>query len=162
MMTKDIMDYIVNESKLVAVKLAAINALSFDMDRIGTGRDNFSLLLKYLKQKYGVVSNEDLYNKLDATTLISLAYTRAMSDYFNVDEALNLALMAQLKAPNSLSIAVVLGLIESQIAMDGDNWCNVFVAFYARIYLNGLNSDFDLKGISVISEYIDLYREYCN
>jgi hypothetical protein len=41
MMTKDIMDYIVNESKLVAVKLAAINALSFDMDRIGTGRDNF-------------------------------------------------------------------------------------------------------------------------
>jgi hypothetical protein len=46
--------------------------------------------------------------------------------------------------------------------MDGDNWCNVFVTFYARIYLNGLNSDFDLKGISVISEYIDLYREYCN
>ena len=159
-MTDELMEYIANESNPIALKLAIINVLNFDM--VDVTMDNYCKFLKYLKQRYDALFDVELYRKIDASTMVSLAYLRGVCDYMDVEEALKMALIAREKDPESKAISIVIGLIKSQKAfLYDDNWCNVWVAFGEEVFFRESNDDFDLFAVFSIAEYIDRYAKYC-
>lgn len=155
--TQEMMDYLADETNPTDVKIAIVNALSWSID----GSDNYDLFLNYLKNKYSTKSEITLLSNLDASTLISLAYLKAMSNYFDVKDALFIAQIAVLKNPNSFSINMISALIAAQIALDYD-WCAVFQVCDMVLKDNNLNHDLHPKAIEQIMEYINLYSDDCN
>lgn len=154
--TQEIMDYLADETNPVDVKIAIVNALSWSLE----GSDNYETFLDYLKSRYSTKSEITLLIDLDASTLISLAYIKAMGDYFDVEEAFLIAQIAVMKNPNSLSINIINALICAQIAMDYD-WCAVFQVCDVVIKDENLIQDLRPKAIEQIMEYINLYSDNC-
>ena len=152
--TTEIMEYLADENNPVDVKIAAINALWL-------GNDNYPAFLEYLKTKNSTTSEITLLTKLDASTLISLAYIKAMGNYFDVNDAMVIAQYATMKSPYSLTVNMIAGLIYAQIMMDYD-FCAVFKACDRVVKDTTLTKDIDLKAIDIIMEYINLYADDCN
>ena len=151
--THEIMVYLSEETNPVEVKIATINALSW-------GNDNYESFISYLKNKYSTQSEITLLANLDASTLISLAYIKAMSNYFDVKEAFIIAQNAALKQPQSLSINMINALIYAQMAMDY-NYCTVFQVCDRVVKDETLIKDLHPKAIEQIMEYINLYSDGC-
>jgi hypothetical protein len=152
--TQEIMDYLADEVNPVGVKIATVNALQW-------GTDNYEIFLNYLKNRHSTKSEITLLAELDASTLISLAYIKAMGDYFDVNEALIIAQYAALKVPNSLSINMINALIYSQMVMYYD-YCRVFQVCDRVVKDESLTKDLHPKAIEQIMEYINDYSEDCN
>lgn len=81
--TQEMMDYLADETNPTDVKIAIVNALSWSID----GSKNYELFLNYLRNKYSTKSEITLLSNLDASTLISLAYLKAIEqimEYINL------------------------------------------------------------------------------
>ena len=152
--TQEIMDYLADEVNPVGVKIATVNALQW-------GTDNYEPFLDYLKNRHSTKSEITLLAELDASTLISLAYIKAMGDYFDVKEALIIAQNAALKVPNRLSINMINALIYAQMVLKYD-FCTVFQVCDRVVKDENLTKDLHPKAIEQIMEYIKDYSEDCN
>lgn len=155
-LTLEIMEYLANPQNPVAIKIASLNAISWT-EQI----DNYSLFLNFLKSRYNTNSELTLLDKLDGTTLASLAYAKALSNYFEVEEAHLISFIAKSKEPNSFTINMVYALIYAQLAMDSD-WCTIFQVCNWVVTNEELTQDMHPKAISQIMEYINLYKDDCN
>jgi hypothetical protein len=170
--TKQIMDYLVDGSKPIDVKVAAINKLGWDID----GKSNASLFLEFLRENstdsavrafepipdsIGFAIQDPLIENLGADELLCYAYLLALDNYFSIDRAMLYAEMAVQKNPESYTFCMITALIQAQKAMDTD-WCEVYkTCEYVRADPS-LKRDMKDEAIAIIFEYIDAYKEYCN
>ncbi|MBR5476867.1 MAG: hypothetical protein IKV19_00280 [Bacteroidaceae bacterium] len=152
-LTLEIMDYLAEPENPVDIKVAAINAIGW-----GNECNNYTMFLDFLKKKYNVTSEITLLYALDPTTLISLAYVRALHDYFDVGEANIIAFIAQGKRSNSLTINLIYALIFSQLAMDID-WGVIYPACYNVVMDENSVRDIRPQAVAQIMEYINSYAE---
>ena len=154
--TKNVMKVVCGQEYPIDLRLAVVNALSWNFE----GQHNFSLCVDYYQQAYQL-SDEEIDSHIDAETYCVFAYLLALDNYFEVSDALQLALHAYEMKPQSRAISIITGLIAAQMAMD-DNWCNVYTNVAPFAYDNTLIPDMSDYAVGQIMEYINLYAEYCD
>ena len=84
----------------------------------------------------------------------------AMDNYFNVDEAINYANIAILKNPKSYTFNIITALIKAQKISRG-NWCEIYTYSNNVRQNKTLVNDMKTTAISIIFNYMDLYKKYC-
>lgn len=84
LLTVELMEYLVDNQNPVEYKIALINELGWDF----RGKDNAALFFEYLKEHYNFSNTEDFLLHASGDLIISLAYLKAMDNYFDVDEAI--------------------------------------------------------------------------
>lgn len=155
-LTTPLMDYLINESNPIAVKLAVINALGWQYE----GKNNCATFLKYLGKKKKMKTPEKVLKKGSAHIIICMAYLKAMDDYFDVREAAKWSKVAQEKDPRSYSLNLIAAVIQAQVAFDTD-WCQVFQLTDAVRNNTNLEVDMRDQSAAIIFNYMDLYQSSC-
>ena len=151
-----LLNFLADKNSPVDVRLAVINKIGWNFDGTTMGAQ----LRDYLMGRYNVKNEAKLVKKLDAGTLAVYAYAVAMSDYFDVKAARELAHQALKKnKKNSFSVAMASALIDAQHYLDSD-WSMVYKVVADVLHDGSLNLDMRQEAIDNIMEYINLYSEY--
>ncbi len=152
-LTTELMNYLIVKKNPIAVKMAIINQLSWDIN----GKDNATIFYNFLVSKQGYKSKDDFFKKGSDFELLCMAYLKSLDNYFDVTEAVNIAEKALDKNPKSYTFNIITALIKAQQAFDTD-WCKVY-SLTNDVRLNeSLFKDMDEEAIKIIFEYMDLYK----
>ena len=150
------LNYLVDEKSPIDVRLAALNQTSWNFD----GQSTADQMLLRLSQRHHCQDKETVLNSIDAKTLAVYAYAKAMSDYFDVNEASVLAHRAVEKdKSHSFSVAMVAALIDAQIYLDND-WSKIYPVVASVLNDESLHMDMRQEAIDAIMEYINEYQGY--
>lgn len=151
-----LMNFLADADAPVDVRLAVVNKLGWNFD----GKTTIDDFNAYLKQRYNAKDEDELARRLNAKTLAVYAYIRAMANYFNVNQASQLAHMALDKnSDSSFSVAFIASLIDAQIYLDSD-WAMVYKVVADVLADDTLNRDMRPAAIDAVMEYINLYKDY--
>ncbi len=154
-LTPKLMTFLTNEKIPVDIKMAIINELGWSV----SGKDNYSAFLNYLV-KNKVIKSKLRIKKASADIILSLAYLKAMDNYFNVKYAIKLADMAKAKAPKSYTVNLIAALIHAQQVM-GNDWCKVFHLTDDVRQNKSLTQDMRPEASEIIFLYMDAYKNEC-
>jgi len=155
----NLMDYLYEKSNPIDVKIALINEVANSGWRIEfKEKNNAAVFLKYLQQKERGFS---LNVNANSEILISYAYMKALDNYFDVAEATQWADMAKYGNEESYTVSIVWALIHAQQAMDSD-WCEVYNLTNSVRENKELKIDMKEEAISIIFDYMDIYKDDCN
>ncbi|MBO4674208.1 MAG: hypothetical protein J5616_07650 [Bacteroidaceae bacterium] len=150
------LDFLANKKSPIDVRLAVINAIGWNFN----GKTTAQQLYDYLSTRYKAKTTDKLAKKLDAGTLVVYAYALALSNYFDVEGAQDLAHKAVKKdKTKSLSVAFIASLIDAQVYLDGD-WYMVYKVVNDVLHDGSLRLDMRQEAIDCVMEYIGLYKEY--
>ncbi|HPE99958.1 MAG TPA: hypothetical protein PKY63_04750 [Bacteroidales bacterium] len=148
-LTPELMNVLNSKKFSIAVKVAVINAIGWNID----GQNNFQTYKNFLGAKTGK-------GKLKAENMLCLAYLKAMDNYFDCNDALKMADEALALNPMSYTFNIIHALIRAQVLFDV-NWCEVWNATDAVRKNQLLNKDMNAEAIRIIFEYMDLYQAEC-
>ena len=150
------LNYLADKKSPVDVRLAVINAIGWNFN----GKTSGQQLYEYLSTRYKAKTVDKLAKKLDAGTLAVYAYALAMSNYFEVQEAQDLAHKAVKKnKTKSFSVAFIASLIDAQVHLDG-NWGMVYKVVNDVLHDGSLHLDMRQEAIDSVMEYIGEYKKY--
>ena len=150
------LNYLADKKSPVDVRLAVINAIGWNFD----GKTSGQQLYEYLSTRYKAKTIDKLVKKLDGGTLAVYAYALAMSNYFEVKEAQDLAHKAVKKDKSkSFSVAFIASLIDAQVHLDGD-WGMVYKVVNDVLHDGSLHLDMRQEAIDSVMEYIGEYKNY--
>ena len=153
-----LLNFIADDKSPIDLRLAVVNAIGWNFE----GKNSGKQIHEYLMTRYKVKDTEKLIKKLDAKTLAVYAYAKAMSNYFVVDEAQQLAHEAVNRdKEGSFSVAFIASLIDAQVHLDGD-WGMVYKVVADVTHNGSLKLDMRQEAIDIVMEYINLYKEYYN
>ena len=150
----DMAEYILDANNPIAIKVAIINALSWGDKAEG----NYSGLVSIAMDVKQPPSASKLFNILDGKTLICFAYLKAMSDYFDVKEAVKMAKMAQKKDKDSYCVNFIAALIQSQDNFNANKWAMVYTVLDKVNNTTWRYDDLSDEAAASVMEYINLYR----
>lgn len=148
--------YLADAKNLLDVKIAIINALSWDY----AGKANADYFIKYLSANLGLSSENLHLNSLTADNLLCIGYLKALDNYWEMDDALTYTELAKSKKPNSMTVQLISALIQAQKDFD-TNWCAVWSGISSVLQMQNLNRDMKTSAIQDIVNYTILYKEYC-
>jgi len=154
-LTTELMSYLVNKTIPIDIKMAIINELGWQI----SGKTNYDKFLKYLIQNK-IIKSKSQIKKASADIILSLAYLKALDNYFNVKKALKLANLAQKKAPKSFTVNLIAALIKAQQTMD-DDWCTVYHITDNVRQDKSLTMDMRSEASDIIFLYMDSYKSDC-
>lgn len=150
------LDFLADKKSPIDVRLAVINAIGWNFN----GRTSGQQLYDYLSTRYKAKTADKLAKKLDAGTLAVYAYALAMSNYFEVQEAQDLAHKAVKKnKAKSFSVAFIASLIDAQVHLDGD-WGMVYKVVNDVLHDGSLHLDMRQEAIDSVMDYIGEYKKY--
>ena len=150
-----LLNFLSDKQQPVDVRLAVINKIGWNFNGTTLGAQ----LGEYLMGRYKAKNENKLVKKLDAGTLAVYAYAKAMSNYFDVKDASELAHKALKKnKKKSFSVAMTSALIDAQIYLDSD-WSMIYKVVSDVLHDGSLNLDMRQEAIDNIMEYINLYNE---
>ncbi len=150
----DMAEYILDANNPIAIKVAIINALSWGDKAEG----NYSGLVSIAMDVKQPPSASKLFNILDGKTLICFAYLKALSDYFDVKEAVKMAKMAQKKDKDSYCVNFIAALIQSQDDFNANKWAMVYTVLDKVNNTTWRYDDLSDEAAASVMEYINLYR----
>jgi hypothetical protein len=172
--TKQIMEYLIDETKPIGVKVAAINQLGWDIN----GKNNAQVFINFIQEKRDASDtisisyidqaefNTDSISgfnieRLNADELLCYSYLMALDNYFVVDEAVELAEKAVQLKPDSYTFCIITALIQAQhISHTGANECEISKICKSIKNDPTLKKDLNEQAIKIIYEYMDSYT--CN
>jgi len=154
-LNESLFEYLIDARNPIAKKMALINRLSWDTE----GKVNSQKFIKYLIDRKIYTSKEEFLLKGKGDELLSYAYLMAMDNYFAVTEATVIAEKALAKNQQSYTYQIINAIIKAQTALDG-KWDKVF-GYTDQVRRNKeLNVDMSQKAISLIFDYMDIYKKY--
>ena len=155
----NLMDYLYEKSNPIDVKIALINEIANSGWRIEfKEKNNAAIFLEYLQQKESGFSLNGIPN---SEILISYAYLKALDNYFDVAEATQWADLAKSRNGESYTVSIVWALIHAQQAIDSD-WCEVYNLTNSVRENKELKIDMQEEAISIIFDYMDIFKDDCN
>ena len=150
------LNFLTDTKSPIDVRLAIINAISWNFN----GKTSGEQLYEYLSKRYKTKNAAQIAKKADAGTLAVYAYALAMSNYFEVAEAQNLAHQAVKKDKSkSFSVAFIASLIDAQVYLDSD-WDKVYKVVNDVLHDGSLHLDMRQTAIDSVMEYIGEYKNY--
>ena len=151
-----LLDFLADKDSPVDERMAVINSIGWAFE----GHDGYSQLGDYLMKRYKVKTIDKLVKKLDAKTLCVYAYAKAMSNYFEVEDAKELAHKAVKKDKSkSFSVAFITSLIDAQVYLDSD-WSMVYKVVNDVLHDGSLHLDMRQEAIDSVMDYIGEYKNY--
>jgi len=141
----------------IAVKMAVINTLSWDMN----GKNNAGVFMEYLMKTKKYSGEDDLLARASADEILCLAYLKALDNYFDVATAAEWSAAALKKNPSSYTFNIIDGLIQAQLNFDV-SWCAVYKCTDTVRQNTSLNIDMNEEAIRIIFDYMDLYAPECD
>ena len=150
------MIYLTDETKPVDVKLALINKLSWNVK----DKNNATIFLKYLIQEKIYKNKDDFFDNGKGDHLLCFSCITAMDDYNDVTDAIRYSGYALSKNPKSYTYQMISALIYAQKVIFSDR-CQVYKLTDEVRNNNSLNRDMKVEAISIIFEYMDLYKHNC-
>ena len=138
-LTQELFNFLVDDTRAIDLKMALINKLSWSVD----GKDNAGLFLGFGKNSKKWKDYEVFIENASADELLCFAYLKSLDDYFDVNQALDVASMALILKPNSYTFNIIQALIQAQ-----------------SIFEN-VERDMKIEAEEIIFEYLSLYAEYC-
>ena len=154
--TEQQLQFLTHSKISIAVKLALINSLGWNLN----GKSNAPDYLDYLFEKQPQLNYTNFINKASAEELICYAYLKAMDNYFDVKSASVFAKQAMYKAPTSYSIHLIGTLIQVQ-GLNTKNWCSIYTKMNQVRTDKKLQLDMRIISTAAIFSYTDGYKEYC-
>lgn len=155
-MTPTILNFLADNNRPVTERAAVVSALGWSIDSTPYAKE----LCEYLCKKYKAKGENEFFKKLDAGTLVIYAYEKALSNYFQVDEAMEMAKQAVKKdKTHSFSINMIAALIAAQHYLDSD-WAMVYNVVNDVVMDGSLNLDMKQEAFEIIWDYIKLYEKY--
>lgn len=148
--------FLLDDKQPLEIKVAVINALSWNFD----GKNNAELFKKALTKKYKKDFNDIKLTKFEDYELLCLGYLTVMDDYFNPKYAIDYLNVAREKNNKSFVIAMIKALIQAQIYIDGD-WCALWNVYHDVMTDDSLIQDMNEAAIAIIDEYMSGYSGYC-
>ena len=155
-LSNELMIYLTDETKPVDVKMALINKLGWN----AKGKNNASIFLKYLIQEKTYLNKEDFFENGKADHLLCFSYLTAMDDYNDVTDAIRYSGYALSKNPKNFTCQMISALIYAQKVIYSDR-CQVYKLTNEVRNNNSLIRDMRAEAISIIFEYMDLYKHNC-
>lgn len=155
-LTPELVAYLTNSSNPIALKMAVINGLGWNYKE----KNNASIFLHYLIQKKEFGNETDFRNRANGQQLICYAYLKALDNYFDVNVALQLANLPQLKTEKSLTIQLIRGLIQAQQNLSKSP-CAIYTEMHKIQLDKSLKQDLNATALKIIFEYIGLYKKGC-
>jgi hypothetical protein len=152
-MTTLIATYLSSSSHPVDVKMAVINALSWDYN----GKSNGILYSYYLGLKYGVTIDKLNFDDLTPDEILCLGYLIIMDDYFNPDAGIPLLERANSREGDSFTYAIILAIANAQREMDYD-WGEVWKSAERVFENDALKQDMRKDAVKIIRDYMELYK----
>lgn len=166
--SKEAMDYLYDDNKPLDIKLAIINAIGWNFDRHYAYFDYMDYCKqKFQKSQYGFPSNyrvsqNDVYKYSSSEQKAVLLYMTAMADYFDTEFIgrilRNYFPSEELLNTQSFNLSISLAL--AQILLDKGEWCDVYNVVN-NMFVNAEIKDVRPKAVSIIMDYINVYKEYC-
>jgi len=138
----------------VAAKAAICNALGWHID----GKHNAGLFRCWLAVKYGIMPDRLDTGTLAADELFVLGYLTALDDYFHPAAALPLLTEARRRLPDSLTVALVASLAESQLDLDENRWDAIWPRTDRILRDPALRQDLHPAAVGAFVDYLLLYR----
>ena len=154
---EEMMQFLTNPSEPIAVKLALINKLGWDI----SGKNNAHIFLQFMQKNKGYKTENEFIENGKGYDLICYAYLKAMDDYFDVKEALIIAKKASEKEPKSFSVNFISKLIYAQDMLYEDQ-CKVYQSVINVRENETLIVDMKQDAIEIVFEYMNIYKKYCN
>jgi hypothetical protein len=151
---KKIAKYLMNPSKPVDVKAAIANAIGWDTE----GKNNSKIFLQYLINKYG--SEQAVRSQADASELMLVGYFKAMDNYFRPQDGMEWMDLAANKSGAGFTVRMMRALVASQVAFDSD-WCQVYTIVNEVYTEDNMTWDMREEAVTIIMDYIVLYKEEC-
>ena len=151
-LTENILMYLASPSNPIAIKIAVINALGWEMG----GHTYSDVFFRYLQKERKYKNMDKFTKKASGELIICMAYLKALGNYFEVDDAILLAQKAKKNNPKSYTVNIVGALIEAQKAMD-DDWCEVYEITNRVRENKALIDDMNEDAKNEIFNYMDLY-----
>lgn len=152
--TQQQLQFVTNTKNPIAVKLALINSLGWNVK----GKSNAPDYLAYLFEKQPQLNYNNFINKATAEELICYAYLKAMDNYFDVKSASVFAKQAMSKAPTSYSIHLIGTLIRVQAYLSKKESCKIYAAMDQVRTNTMLKVNMRKKSIEAIFGYTDIYK----
>lgn len=166
-LTEEMMAYLHDDSNPLDVKMALINAVGWDFDRMSTFPDYMSYCtLHYPKERYNhpqdkIVTYQDVWEHASPDQLAVLVYLRAMAEYDNPARAYDFVEIAMGNPIDKQSFMLPMGLVIAQIALYLGDWGNIYPAMNYYLF-SPETQDMRPEAIKIIMDYIDLYKEYAD
>ena len=161
-MTDNIKAFLIDDNNPLDQRIAVINAIGWDYEGLPTFSDYLDY---YLEKNYGgkvaSLSLQEICEDASPEQLVIFAYLRAMSDYFDVDEAFQIAQMAMRDPVEKQSFLLPIGLIASQIYLDMGEWCSVYQIVNDMLNVD-VEKDLRPEAVDIVMDYIGLYEDECN
>ena len=154
--TEQQLQFVTNTKNPIAVKLALINSLGWNLK----GKSNAKDYLAYLFEKQPQLNYKNFINKATAEELICYAYLKAMDNYFDVKSATVFAKQAMRKAPTSHSIHLIGTLIQVQ-GVNAKNWCSIYTQMNQVRMNKKLQKDLRSESLNTVFSYTDGYKSEC-
>jgi hypothetical protein len=151
-LTIELLNYLSDSKNPIELKIVLINELGWDIN----GKNNANIFHQFLKEKNKLTD----INEASAEILICFAYLKALDNYLDVENAIIYAKKAKYKNERSYTINIICALIEAQKAMNYD-WCEVYNLTNSVRINRTLNQDMKEGAISIIFDYMDLYKDEC-
>ena len=155
-LSKELMSYLTDESNPVDMKVALINKLGWS----SKGKNNAVVFLKYLILKQNYKNKEDFFDNGKGDELLCFSYITAMDNYYDVTDAIRYSGYALSKNPKSYTYQIISALIYAQKVIYSDR-CQVYKLTDEVRKNNNLIKDMKGEAISIIFEYMDLYKHNC-
>jgi hypothetical protein len=158
LLTDALTAYLASDENPVGIKMAIINQLGWEQEN----RDNALTFLNYLIKFRGYMDKADFRNRGKDFELLCYAYMKSMDNYFEVDEAIEYAGLANAKNKTSYTFSIINALIKAQ-KKSGimGAWCDVYNLTNLIREDKSLTLDLNAKAIELIFEYMDGYKDYC-
>jgi hypothetical protein len=159
-LNEELIQYLIDTLQPIEYKIAAINALGWDIN----GKKNADKFLAFISAQWGFNNIEAILANGNAELLICLAYIKAMDNYFEVEEALNIAQKATLKnTKSSFTIEIVFALIKTQevLRTQGD-FCMVHRVYHFYRNKSYLKMDMRENAVASIDNYLSAYKKNCD
>lgn len=155
-LTPELAAYLADDDNPVDLKMAVINQLGWDIN----GKNNADIFSTYLAKEKKYKNQKAVLKKASGSVLISLAYLKAMDNYFEVEEAINIADKALKKSKRSYTIHLIGGLIKAQKAMS-TSFCEAYQHVHEVRINSSLQPDLRENANKIIFDYMDLYDKGC-
>ena len=155
-LSKELMFYLTDESNPVDIKVALINKLGWSLK----GKNNATIFLKYLIQEQNYKNKEEFFDNGKGDHLLCFSYLKALDDYNDVTDAIRYSGYASSKNPKSYTYQMISALIYAQKVIYSDR-CQVYKLTDEVRRNNSLIRDMKEEAISIIFDYMDLYKHNC-
>jgi hypothetical protein len=158
----EMLEYIYEETNPLEFKLALINAVGWKFEGLKNSRKLFAYIMKKKKYKVDFLGKQRaFYVNATSDELICYSYMKALDNYFDVSDALDVASLALKKSPKSFAVNMIYNLIKAQGLSLHDEYC--YAANLFRTLKNNPNLNLDMKkeSMSFIFEYMDDISKDC-